>query len=112
MGKLERHLDADLVARIAFRDDGTCYIPRAAPTAAHKVKPPRGASTYRAARRNVEHAASIREAIYQARPLAPVYGARLNRSRHWPHARTYPEARANFIAALLAKAEQPHKAAA
>jgi len=45
IGRLRRHLDLDLIARI---EAGTVFQPEPI----KRIKPPRAAATYRAARRN------------------------------------------------------------
>jgi hypothetical protein len=76
MGRLERKLDADLIARI---ENG--WTPHAQTKPLKKQKPPRRRPTYRAARRN-----DARGEVWRGiKPTGSVYHppVRPNRSRKW-----------------------------
>jgi hypothetical protein len=93
MGRLERKLDMSLVRRIKARPDGSLYIPRTEAKPIHTVKPPRDASDYRGAQRNADRIKGWPSATFaKSRPLAPAFGAPLNRSQNLPHAKTYAKA--------------------
>jgi len=80
MGRLERHLDLDAIDRVKRG-----VKPHSEPQGIKQVKPPRAASTYRAARRNEVLRTSPRGAWRGAKPNGAVYRrpVRANRSRKW-----------------------------
>lgn len=87
MGRLERHLDQEAVARVLNK------TPRQKPTVTRRRKP-RKAGDYRAARRN-----DAKGTVWQGAPLTRPFSGivPLNRSRHHPFATQYVQARAMAI---------------
>jgi hypothetical protein len=84
---LLRKLDLDLIERLK---NGVKHQPKPV----RKVKPPREASSYRGARRNVDRSKGWPEATFaKQRPLAQSRLIPLNRSDRWPRAKTYRYAR-------------------
>lgn len=85
---LIRKLDPDAVARVL---SGI----KPEPTPAKRVKPPRAAKTYRAARRNAVLRGEVKGVWNGVKPTGRVYHAepRPNRSRHRKFAKSYAQAR-------------------
>lgn len=77
MGRLERKLDEDLIDRMAAG-----WTPSSRTTPAKRSKPPRAASSYRAARRNAAKGLVWRGHLEITKVIEPPT-VRLNRSRKW-----------------------------
>jgi hypothetical protein len=85
MGRLERHLDLDLIARV---EAGIRHEPKPI----KKVKPPRPASDYRGARRNAQRGFTWQPKVRATAPrFSPPSVVRLNRSTKWPRIRSYAD---------------------
>lgn len=85
---LVRKLDPDAVARVLAGN-------RHEPTPIKKVKPPRAAETYRAARRNAVLRGDVKGIWKGIKPTDRLYvpELRLNRSANWRFAKSYAHAR-------------------
>jgi hypothetical protein len=88
MGRLERHLDLDLIARM---EAGNVFEPKPV----KRQKPPRKADSYRGARRNEALRGAVR-GVWSASiktPTGATYHApvRLNRSSNWPRIKRYED---------------------
>ena len=82
MGRLERHLDLDLIARLAAGN-------KHAPKPVKRVKEPRPADDYRCARRNAARGYVWKGVV----PDGAIYRGpvRLNRSSKWRPIRRYAD---------------------